>query len=307
MKPIPERKKRYVLKHFNDPCIGKDRLASELGICKKSVYNINSQLKDCKRLYNLPKPKKCGRKQHVFTVEETDIILKYRNQYKVNCNTLERLLKRKEKIELPHNQIYKILKIKGLIHVQKPKKKRNAWIRFERKHSLSLFQMDWSKMHDGTWLLAIKDDASRLIVAKGVFPEATSDHSIEVLTQAIQAYGKPLAILTGRDVQFYASDKLGKPSGKNRFQQFLEANEIKHILARVNHPQTCGKIERTFGEIKNRLYKWHDFDTIDKVVDWHNNLLPSMSLDYENLETPAQAFQRKMHHNRKITKEVILI
>jgi len=255
-------------------------------------------------LWSLPQPRQCGRKPHIFTPEEMNMIIDYRNRFKVNCNTLEELISSKEKLILSHNQIYKIVKLKGLIHVQKPKKKRNAWVRFERKHSLSLWQTDWTKLQNGNWLMAIKDDASRLIVAHGEFLEATSDHSIDVLTQGIKKYGRPKAILTGRDVQFFASSKKSKPSGKNRFQQFLEANEIKHVLARMNHPQTCGKIERTFGEIKKRLYQRHDFDTIDEVVEWHNTLLPSRSLDYANLETPIQAFQRKMHYNRKIIKKV---
>ena len=90
--------------------------------------------------------------------------------------------------------------------------------------------MDWTQLPDGTWLLSIKDDDSRLIGAHGEFPEATSNHSIEALTQGIKKYGRPKSVLTGRDTQFYSSDKKGKAQGKTRFQQFLEANQIQHIL-----------------------------------------------------------------------------
>ena len=113
-------------------------------------------------------------------------------------------------------------------------------------------------------------------------------------------------VLTGRDVQFYASSKKGKPSGKNQFQLFLEANGIGHILARVNHPQTCGKVERIFGEIKTRIEKRHDFDSVEETIEWHNNIKPHMSLsDEQELITPAQAFQRKMHHNAKVIKAFV--
>ena len=86
---------------------------------------------------------------------------------------------------------------------------------------------------------------------------------------------------------------------------FLEANEIDHILARVNHPQTCGKIERFFGEVKTRIIRWKDFSTVEEVIHWHNEIKPHMSLDLENLETPLQEFQRKMHHKKVIIKDFV--
>jgi transposase InsO family protein len=58
---------------------------------------------------------------------------------------------------------------------------------------------------------------------------------------------------------------------------------IKHILARVNHPQTNGKLERFHGEIQ-RKQKW--FESIDELIHWWNHIKPHMSLDWDNLETP---------------------
>ncbi len=306
MKPITSRKKRYVLKHCNDEDKSKRQLAREMKISKSSAYRIIRDLGGCKP-YALPPPKQCGRKKHVFTSEEVQKAVDYRQKYKASCNTLQGLLKAKEGLRLAHNQIYKILLNKNMIHRQKARRKRNTWTRFERKHSLSMWQTDWKQLKNGNWLIAFKDDAARTIVAAGEFPSATSENSITVLAQGIRAYGRPLSILTGRDAQFYASDKKGKPSGKTEFQLFLEANNIRHILARVSHPQTCGKIERFFGEVERRLYTWHDFETVEEVVNWYNNLLPSLSLDYDNLETPAEAFRRKMHHKRRIIKKVVEI
>ncbi len=232
--------------------------------------------------------------------------LTYRKKYNACSNTLEALLKR-DGVVLSHNQIYRILKANGLIHKQKNKHKQKDWVRFERKHSLSLWQADWKLLKNGNWIIAFKDDASRLIVAYGEFTNATSENSIKVLAEGIRQWGRPLAVLTGRDAQFYASDKKGIPSGNTRFQDFLKANDIKHIVGRVNHPQTCGKIERFFGEVERRLYTWHDFETLGEVVHWHNELLPSRSLDFDRLETPIEAFKRKMHHKRRIIKTVIEI
>ena len=106
-------------------------------------------------------------------------------------------------------------------------------------------------------------------------------------------HGKPREILTGRDSQFYASEIDGKTQGKTEFQLFLEEEDIKHIVGRVNHPQTNGKQERLFGTIKRHYY---EFKNLDELMHWYNEIRPHMSLDWDNLETPSQAFKRKMHY-----------
>ncbi len=40
-----------------------------------------------------------------------------------------------------------------------------------------------------------------------------------------------------------------KKKGPSKFEKKLVDLDIKHILARVNHPQTNGKLERLHGEI----------------------------------------------------------
>jgi len=301
MKPITARKRRFILRNFESPDFGKRNLARVLKVSKSTVYRVfHAFQKTGKTTFE---PATCGRKPHAPTSAEVETVIAYRQKYKACDTTLEKLLK-KNGVTLSHNKIYCVLKANGLIHSQKNKRRTKPWVRFERKHSLSLWQADWKLLKNGHWIIAFKDDASRLIVASGEFTNATSENSIKVLAEGIRQWGRPLAVLTGRDAQFYASDKKGKPSGSTLFQDFLEANDIKHIIGRVNHPQTCGKIERFFGEVERRLYTWHDFDTLDEVVHWHNNLLPSRSLNFDALETPVEAFKRKMHHKRRIIKTV---
>jgi len=141
------------------------------------------------------------------------------------------------------------------------------------------------------WFLCYQDDASRFIVHHGVFAEATTDNALAVLRKAIVKHGRPASILTDHGSQFYANQAEYKRKGASRFEQELVRLEIKHILARVNHPQTNGKLERFHGEIQ-RKQKW--FDGIDELVHWYNYIKPHMSLDWDNLETPAKAFVRKM-------------
>ena len=135
------------------------------------------------------------------------------------------------------------------------------------------------------------DDASRLIVGYGVFQEATAENTIHVLKQAVSKYGCPREILTDRGSQFYANEGERREKGVSQFEAYMADHGIKHILARVNHPQTNGKLERFYGVYDQ---KKHQFKSIDEYVQWHNEIKPHLSLNFEALETPIQAFQRKL-------------
>jgi putative transposase len=233
-------------------------------------------------------------------LEDSQKVIVARLKTHANEKVISAVLKKEENLSISHRKVYELLKSAGLIHMLKKARRKKPWVRFQRKHSLSLWQTDWTRF-EGKWLMVIMDDASRNVVSWGLFEHATTENSIAVLKKGIEAYGKPKAMLTGRDVQFYCSTKKGKSAGKNDFQKFLEVNGIQHILARVNHPQTCGKIERFFGEVKKRIHTWNDFNTIEEVVHWHNTIKPHMSLsDGEEMVTPQEAFQKKMHHNAKL-------
>ena len=86
--------------------------------------------------------------------------------------------------------------------------------------------------------------------------------------------------------------KLIKPNPNKRKQRKYVRWEGKHILARVKHPQTNGKIERWFGLIEQKFYLF-DYD-IDKFVKWYNEIKPHMSLWFDYAETPKEAFYRKL-------------
>ena len=71
------------------------------------------------------------------------------------------------------------------------------------------------------------------------------------------------------------------------------------MLAGVHRPQTNGKLERLHGEIQRKLHEFKEImmrksDPIDLFMRRYNHDRQHMSLDWENLKTPAQAFERKM-------------
>ena len=203
---------------------------------------------------------------------------------------LEEIIFAMEGVKISHNRIHRFLLEKGLAIKEPNKRKQRKWVRYERKHSMSLWHTDYKLLDNGDWIIAYQDDASRRIMAYGVFPNATTDHALEVLTQAMKYYGNPDAILTDRGSQFYANKGEKKMKGESKFEEFLRCMGIKHIVARVNHPQTNGKIERFFGTIQR---KQKHFQSLDEFMHWYNYIRPHMSLRWKRLETPDISFWRK--------------
>lgn len=262
-------------------------VASSMKISQCWVQKLYSRYHNSGEIPILRKP---GRPKRIITEEMKCIVQSAFEKFRCSAVFLEKIIDT-DGIHIPHNTIHQILRSKGLAEQQPKKRRRRKWIRFERTYSNSMWHTDWKLLDDGRWFLCYQDDASRFIISHGVFAEATTDNAILVLREAIAKHGRPASILTDHGSQFYANKSEYKRKGASRFEQELVRLEIKHIMARVNHPQTNGKLERFHGEIQ-RKQKW--FGTIDELVEWYNYTKPHMSLDWDNLETPAKAFVRKM-------------
>ena len=63
----------------------------------------------------------------------------------------------------------------------------------------------------------------------------------------------------------------------------------------MNHPQTNGKVERFYAILEQKL---KFFESVGEMVRWYNEVKPHMSLNLEVLETPAEAFYRKLTQER---------
>jgi len=231
-----------------------------------------------------------GRPKKELSFNQIGIILKTYNEQKVSASILEALIEKKYKIHINHNKIHQILLEKGLANRIGMKIRKKNWVRYERKHSLTAVHMDWFyDPHIGKWIIAVLDDASRMILSYGAFDHATAENTILVLKEALK-YGKIKQAITDHGAQFTANkfDKNGK--AYSQFEEFCKENKIKHILCRIKHPQSNGKMERWFGLYKQKIYL---FGSLDEFVHWYNHIKPHMSLDFEKLETPVQAFRRK--------------
>ena len=183
-------------------------------------------------------------------------------------------------IPIGHMTVYRILCQSNLNRpLQKPRVKR-SYIRWERKHSNSLWQCDLKLVKSG-WLITILDDHSRYVTASHLFKEGTAENVICLLDQAIQEYKKPMEILTDHGSQFYSVRH-----GESSFTQFCSERGITHTLGGIGKPTTLGKIERWFRTYDQEHTK---FQLHWKFIEYYNYKRPHMSLNYN---TPAEVYFR---------------
>ena len=229
--------------------------------------------------------KRIGRPMKIIEQWEIDIVREAYEKYRVSADTLERVIKRDYGKHIAHNRIHKILILLGYA---KPKEKKDIrkkkWKRYERKHSLTAVHVDWH-YYKGTWVFGVEDDASRKLLALLECKNETTDKSIEGMEIALK-HGRIRQCICDHGSQFVSN--LG---GDSRFVAYLAEMRIKQILCRIKHPQSNGKIEKWFG-----CYDKHReaFNSIEEFLHWYNDVRPHRSLRFDILETPSQAFIRKL-------------
>ncbi len=217
----------------------------------------------------------------IQTVKETF------DKYSVSASVLMKLIERDYGKHINHNRIHRILLSLGMAK-KKDKKdvRKKDWIRYERRHSLTAVHIDWYYYAPlEIWVFAVIDDASRKLLAIVECKSATSEASIEGMRQAMK-HGKVMQCISDHGSQF-----ISNIGGDSRFKEFLDENVIQQILCRIKHPQSNGKVEKFFDLYKNKRSL---FKTKENFIVWYNEVRPHRSLNFDILETPHQAFIRKM-------------
>jgi len=244
---------------------GVDIAAEALGVCTRT---IRRWLKAFRIDGNDGLKEKSRRPHNIKRLPEDVVtkIIELRGEFEEGC----------EKIALnlgvSSRTVHKILTNAGLI---KERRKRTRWKHYQRKHSNSLWQMDFSCIYEDLWLFLIVDDHSRFIIGHKMMKSPNVNDALDLLDDCIGKYGPPKQILTDHGVQFYTVR-----GGVSTFDLFCMDNYVKHILASVKHPQTNGKVERKFGVIKEHLDRKGVLETraankvVEKIisdfVEYHN-------------------------------------
>jgi hypothetical protein len=181
---------------------------------------------------------------------------------------------------LSHKSIYKILNKHNLTKHNENRRKRLKYIRWQRHHPNSLWQMDLSdqKVSDN-YLFAVIDDCSRNCLALVKLKQVSTAIINKILDELITKYGKPREILTDNGNVF------GLRSKHSKFDRWCNKRGIKHIRTAIHSPTTTGKIERLFQTLSKELEFCKEDTELFRMR--YNHFRPHSSLD--NL-TPAGVY-----------------
>lgn len=218
----------------------------------------------------------------------------HRIYHKVNSELIEQVRSIREQTGWGHDKIkqyYKlpvsattikrIIKEQGLARKVKLRGKRIKWVRWQRAHPNSLWQVDHSDEQDAdaNWTLSVIDDCSRFSLALPKLKSVTTDVVTHILDELIKAHGKPREILTDNGSAY------GGKSKHSRFDRWCRRRAIKHIRSSVHSPQTCGKVERMFKTIDEERPFCNDDQELFRLR--YNHYRPHSSLSGQ---TPAEVY-----------------
>jgi putative transposase len=209
----------------------------------------------------------------------------WRKSYGWGPTKIEGHLDRHYGIHIPHNRIYQLIREKGLNNPVGTPRKTWGKKRWERMHSMSLWQGDWKDTNSDEMkpMMTFYDDRSRFVVASKRFEHATMENTIKLAGKAFRRYGRPEQILTDNGTQFTCT-RSEKPT---EFEQFCIDNGVETILSTKNRPTTTGKIENFHGCYDNEI--WVTKGDHGKFVRYWNHKRPNGAIGYL---FPVEVFYR---------------
>ncbi|MFH1588534.1 MAG: DDE-type integrase/transposase/recombinase [Candidatus Diapherotrites archaeon] len=261
------RAKKKIVKDFRSG-VSASVLSKHFDVSKRHVYRLASQ--EFLVYEDIGRPKK------EYPQELRDRIVELKRETSWGVHKLTFMLNKQQGLKLSHNAVHKILIERGEIKKEPKKSKRYKYIRFERQNPNSLWQTDWKWLsEEDCWLTAYLDDYSRFIVGASKFTEATTENTLKLLHKSAKKYVYPREILTDHGTQYW------KKQG-SKYQTELEKLGIKHIVGRIQHPQTTGKIERWW---LTYIQESKPFNNLTKFIKYYNYKRPHQSLAYETPKT----------------------
>jgi putative transposase len=187
-------------------------------------------------------------------------------------------------LNLSHQRINTILHENGLTRKENNRGKRAKYVRFQRKHSNSLWHIDDSEFGKKGKIIAVIDDCSRYCLGILHTNTVTTVIVTKFLDELIKKFGSPREIISDNGSSY------GLRSKNSRFDRWCKRRGIKHIRTRVNRPQTNGKVERLFQTIKKEIELSNNDLELFRMK--YNHYRPHQSLHWL---TPAQEFHEKLY------------
>jgi transposase InsO family protein len=183
-------------------------------------------------------------------------------------------------VKASESTIKRILKKQCLVNQKSNRKKRIKYIRWQREHPNSLWQMDTSDQKiEGKYCFATIDDCSRYCLGVFALNRLSTKIIVQILDELFKIHGKPREILTDNGAIF------GLKSKHSKFDRALNKRGIRHIRTAVHSPTTSGKIERFFQTL-DKEFKFCNQDP-ELFRMRYNHFRPHQSLEDKS---PAEIY-----------------
>jgi transposase InsO family protein len=183
------------------------------------------------------------------------------------------------KFDLSESTYKRIIRRKRLSRGSLIENQRIHWIKWQRDHPDSLWQLDAYQDEDNNWMLPVIDDCSRYCFGIHKMESQTTLEVINFLEQLFKIHGVPRELLTDNGVEF------GGTSRNSEFDNWCKQKGIKHIRSRIHKPTTAGKVERHHQTTQREI----DFcrGDLELFRYRYNHIRPHQSL---NMKTPAEVY-----------------
>lgn len=255
------RLRRYIINQWKLGITPVSDIARNRGVPRRTIYYLIERYK--RYGYNGLEPKSKGRKKEPLNPTFIKLVVDEWQIHKCGCHKMWLRLKSKG-FSVSERNIQEIFNQNGFRTNKRERPSQIRFVKYERQKPHELWHTDWSicpftKQN----IIAFIDDCTRLLIHAEYFAQATTENTVLALKNAILKHGKPDSILTDNGIQFTPAR-----SEKGPFTLFCEEQGIKHILGRVHHPQTNGKIERWFGTYKQEYDE--RFSCLNEFIDYYN-------------------------------------
>lgn len=193
----------------------------------------------------------------------------------------EKLYPQLKNLGISEMSIKRIIRRNGLCKEVKRKGKRIKWVRWQRHHPNSLWQIDHTDEQDkfNCYTLSILDDCSRYSLTLVKLNSVTTNIVTHILDGLIKKDGKPKQILTDNGGAYGLNSKYSK------FDIWCRRNGIQHIRTKIHSPTTNGKVERLFKTMDEELSFCNDDLELFRMR--YNHFRPHSSL---NGKKPAEIY-----------------
>jgi transposase InsO family protein len=223
------------------------------------------------------------------------------------CQRISDMLVRSPGVPASPRAVARVLMEAGYETTEEPTNPHPDKVRsFERARPNQLWQTDLftfmlKRQNRRVYLVGFMDDHSRFIVSYGLHTSQSAALVLEVFRAGVVRFRAPEEVLNDNGTQYVTW------RGKSAFAKELESRGIEQIVARPQHPETLGKIERFWGTLWQEFLKKADFYDLDDArkriglyIDDYNFRRPHQGIDGL---TPAERYFQAAPEVLKTLKE----